>query len=165
MSRIRMIAGIAMTASALSTCAMTFSSLAQSAPKIDLCADFTIFPDNAPFSSEFVLSSFKFKSKTSNLPWFANLSGGSVGLQFNDDGFLVTLPTLTSEVRMRVGTYNRPINVEAVDSAGKSLNSTKIEKQGLFDLNLAGEGIAAISVVGGGHEGIISTLCMWVPIQ
>ena len=49
---------------------------------------------------------------------FSNLTCGDKGLQFPPEGVEITLPVPVSEVRMRVGTFAGPVEIDALNSAG-----------------------------------------------
>src|SRR4051812_9468560 len=49
----------------------------------DVCADFSLFPDNAPLPAKFSLAGFDFELTDSAHPWFVNETKGERGLQFN----------------------------------------------------------------------------------
>lgn len=129
---------------------------------IDLCADFTLFPDNAQLPAHFVLAGFTFDQAGVGTSWFVNDSGTERGLQFQPAGGQIVLPgSGHSTVDFRVGAFAGDFLIEGLDSAGTSVARLAISGNNTWtDQRLAGAGIAAILFTGGGGEGAIQKICV-----
>ena len=58
---------------------------------------------------------------------FSNLTCGDKGLRdLPPEGVEITLPVPVSEVRMRVGTFAGPVEIDALDSAGSVLRQRTV---------------------------------------
>jgi hypothetical protein len=85
-----------------------------------LCADFSVFPDNADLPNPLILSGFTFKKVVAADKWLANQSGNEVGLEFAPSGIVVELPVPVQKIDLRLGVFNASIHIVATDRLGAS---------------------------------------------
>lgn len=69
------------------------------------CSDFSVFPDDTHFGPAITLSVMDFKEIPGGRPSLVNLTKAELGLQFPDQGLDVSLPTIVSGGRFRVGQF------------------------------------------------------------
>jgi hypothetical protein len=133
------------------------------------CADFTIFPDNAPVPEAFKLDKFKFRDRAGGFAPFINvftdLIGQPVhGLQFDDLGLRVGLPGPTAIVTLHMGHFGPigPLVIKGVDATG-GLQDTLIlpgdDIMHTVSLVAVSAPITEVRMVGGGNEGVINYVC------
>lgn len=129
-----------------------------------LCSDFTIFPDNQQLGPNFSLSGMDFQDAPGGPTSFVNRTAGLNGLQFPDAGIEITLPTVVPWVRLHVGQFNTPFTIEAIDPNGTVLNTYSVKKpNSYYFVNFTKGDYASLHLVGGGNEGVIVSLCIFVP--
>lgn len=130
-----------------------------------LCADFTIFPDGLQLGPIFSLSGMDFQdapgaAATSSV----NRTSGLNGLQFPEPGIEVGLPIPVPWVRIHVGQFNKPFVIESIDPGGTTITNFTVNTPNSYSfVNLSTGEIAKIRFTGGGHEGVIVSICILVP--
>ncbi|MEV6757537.1 hypothetical protein [Streptomyces sp. NPDC051214] len=130
-----------------------------------LCSDFTIFPDDLQLGPMFTLSGMDFQdAPSSKFTSFVNRTAGLNGLQFGDVGLEVTLPTVVPWARMHVGQFNTAFTIEAIDPNGTTVHTYSANKpNSYYFANFPKGDIASFRFTGGGNEGVIVSLCVFVP--
>ena len=126
---------------------------------INLCADFSLFQDDTPLGSEFILAGFNF-AQPDGLNMAVNLTGDEQGLQFPDQGLTITMPLLLSSVKLRIGTFNRDLNLEVIDSTGQTIRQQTIPGLNRYtNIYVSAPEIHSLRLTGGGNETIIPHIC------
>jgi hypothetical protein len=142
-------------------------STISAADNILICSDFTLFPDDHKFPDTFTYSAFKFKKLGGTLPLFVNESGGGKGLQFPKDGVEIVLPTPVEAVDLNVGTFAGKVEIESLDSGGKTIESKSLPQMNKFapiTITASGKKIATVRLRLGGNEGSLEKICIKVKI-
>lgn len=134
--------------------------------RFDLCADFSLFPDDTPMPASFDLAGFRFEEAGAAAGWVINVSGRERGLQFRPTGGRVRLPTLVSEVDLRLGAFAGDIELEAEDAAGNVVGTSSVAGTNTWsDTRLQAPEIAAVLFRKGGGEGALRRVCISVGMQ
>jgi hypothetical protein len=130
-----------------------------------LCADFTLFPDNAQLGPAFTLAAMDFQDVAGGPPVsFVNETAGERGLQFPDSGLEVDLPVPVSSARLRVGQFNSPYTIEGIDFSGAVVSTFTMNFPNSYrNVRLRGPDLSLIRFTGGGNEGSVVSLCIVVP--
>jgi hypothetical protein len=133
-------------------------------PSFLLCADFgpPIFQDNQQLPPSFTLAAFDFL-QLGGSQWFVNATAGEQGLQFPPQGAEITLPCPVRRVRLRIGTFNGSVDIEARDASGNTVSQKTVPGLNQYvNRNLSGPDKAIESVVltQGGNEGILVRICV-----
>jgi hypothetical protein len=135
-----------------------------SMPAFQLCANFGLFPDNhefAPAPSFFTLAAFDFEQLGGTSPLFVNVTGAEQGLQFPPQGVEIILPTLVRSVRLRIGTFNGPVDIAALDSSGTTVRTKTIPGLNAYvNTRLRAPEISSVVLTNGGNEGILVRICV-----
>ncbi|MER8577652.1 hypothetical protein NKG95_02750 [Mesorhizobium sp. M1423] len=132
---------------------------------IHICANFNLFPDNAPFAQDFELSGLKFHAVSFAFPWFANQTGAEVGLEFAREGVSITPPVKAARINIRIGTFDGAMDLQAQDGTGNNLVQMTLAGTNTYvDYLIEGNGIEKLILTGGGSEGTISKVCADVPV-
>jgi sulfur carrier protein ThiS len=129
---------------------------------LKLCAEFSIFPDNHVLGPAFTLAGFYFK-QLGTPDMIANDTANERGLSIPDAGVEITLPIPVSQVEIRIGTFNRPLDIEAVDSSGAVISQETMPLLNHYEdrtVSAKGNEISIIRFVGGGHEGFLARICI-----
>jgi len=131
----------------------------------NLCADFRVFPDNAPLGPTFTLAGMDFDDISGGPPAsFVNVTAGDRGLQFPNTGLEVDLPVPVSRVRLRLGQFNAPFTVEGLNLAGTVVSTFVTNFPNSYqNVRLRGPDMDLLRFTGGGNEGIIVFLCITIP--
>jgi hypothetical protein len=132
-----------------------------------LCADFgpPIFQDDQQLPPSFTLAAFDFL-QLGGSQWFVNATAGEQGLQFPPQGAEITLPTLVRRVRLRIGTFNGPVDIEARDASGNTVSQKTVPGLNQYvNRTLSGpdEVIESVVLTQGGNEGILVRICVLIP--
>ncbi|MGW4213496.1 hypothetical protein ACWEIJ_36300 [Lentzea sp. NPDC004789] len=128
---------------------------------ITWCVDFALFPDDTVLGPKFTLAGMTFE----DLPGapgasFVNQTKGVRALQFFDPGIDVELLVVVPWVRVRVGQFNKPFLIEALDVNGTVVHSVTTSFPDQYGtVVLTGDGISRFRCTGGGHEGSIASVC------
>ncbi len=134
-------------------------------PPLTLTAEFSLFADDTVLGPRFTLSSFEFVDQGGNAS-FVNESGAEKGLQFDNVGVRVTLPSETDLVAVRAAAFNGPFRVAAMDKDGNVLYPIVIPGDNTaHDVQLTHPGIAFIEFAGGGDEGMIISISVTYPVS
>lgn len=132
-----------------------------------LTAAFDIFPDDHLMGPWFRLASIDFADVVPAGPptSFVNLTDGTRGLQFPDTGLDVVLPLEVSWARLRVGAFNSPFVIEALDALGNVLRRRTVSVLNAYhDVTIATRGgLSSLALRGGGNEGVLVELSIIVP--
>jgi hypothetical protein len=130
-----------------------------------LCADFSLFSDNQQLGPVFILSGMDFQDiPGSPVVSFVNRTNGTNGLQFPDSGIEISLPVPSSWIRLQVGQFNTPFAIEGVNSAGNVIATYAMNKPNAYwFFNFSKSDLSLIRCTGGGHEGVIVSICILVP--
>lgn len=130
-----------------------------------LCSDFTIFPDDLRMGPVFTLSGMDFQDAPgSSFTSVVNSTAGLKGLQFGDAGIEVTLPTTVPWARMRVGQFNTTFTIDAIDPTGTVVHTYSANRPNShYFANFTKGDLASFRFTGGGNEGVIVSLCVFVP--
>jgi hypothetical protein len=125
----------------------------------ELCTSFATEADNTRFGASFSRDAFTFEALDPGDNLMANSSGSSIGLQFSNDGLLITLPEIARAVRLHVGKFNTDVTVEALAPDGTVQHAkTVVAVNAVEEMTLIGE-IAKVKLTGGGYEGMIVDIC------
>jgi hypothetical protein len=130
-------------------------------PAFQLCADFTLFPDDTPLPPHFTQSGFDF-DQLGGSQWFVNLTSGELGLQFPQQGMEITLPVPLRTVRLRIGTFKGPVDIAALDSSGTTVKTKTIPHLNSYvntSLHAPAE-ISSVVLTKGLDEGILVRICV-----
>jgi hypothetical protein len=127
-----------------------------------LCADFTLFLDNTVLGPSFTLAAFEFDQLGGNPDQlFVNVTGNERGLQFPSQGVEITLPVPLRTVNLRLGTFNGPVDMTALDAAGNTVRQRTVPDLNRYvDRKLSAPEIASVVLSGGGEEGILPRICV-----
>jgi hypothetical protein len=131
-------------------------------PSFLLCADFgpPIFQDNDQLPPSFTLAAFDFL-QLGGSQWFVNATAGEQGLQFPEQGADITLPVPVRRVRLRIGTFNGPVDIEARDGSGNTVSQQTVPGLNQYvNRNLSGPDIESVVLTRGGNEGILVRICV-----
>jgi hypothetical protein len=131
-------------------------------PSFLLCADFgpPIFQDNDQLPPSFTLAAFDFL-QLGGSQWFVNATAGEQGLQFPEQGAEITLPVPVRRVRLRIGTFNGPVDIEARDGSGNTVSQQTVPGLNQYvNRNLSGPDIESVVLTRGGNEGILVRICV-----
>ena len=132
-------------------------------PAFNLCADFTLYPDNTPFPPIFTLAAFDFEQLGGGPQWFVNVTGAERGLQFPPQGMEITPPVPVGAVRFRIGTFNGPVDIAALDSAGTTVKTKTIPALNTYvNAGIKAPEIASVVLTKGGNEGILVRVCVTI---
>ena len=134
-------------------------------PQTDLCADFSIFPDNLRLPDLVKIAGYAFQNLDPNTRLMINESGGERGMQFGRDGVEITPIVDVTEVRMRIGVFAAPVEVVARAANGAVVQSQLVTGPGWVDVVASGGTIATITLSRGGNEGILERICICVSVQ
>jgi hypothetical protein len=135
-------------------------------PAFQLCADFTLFPDNTELGppgvpTTFTLAAFDFEQLGGTPPLFVNVTGAERGLQFPSQGVEITLPVPVRTVRLRIGTFNGPVDIAALDSSGATVRTKTIPGLNTYvNTSLRAREISSVVLTNGGNEGILVRICV-----
>jgi hypothetical protein len=129
-----------------------------------LCADFgpPIFQDDQQLPPSFTLAAFDFL-QVGGGQWFVNATAGEKGLQFPPQGAEITLPCPVRRVRLRIGTFNGPVDIEARDASGSTVSQLTVPGLNQYvNRNLSGPDkvIESVVLTQGGNEGILVRICV-----
>lgn len=127
-----------------------------------ICLDFRLFPDNTQMPVTFNLGGFSFTNYNNGLaPAFVNISGSDKGLQFNNDGIEIKLPTSTTKVDLKIGQFGAPVTIAAISSTGVILASITTSSRNSYSTHLFNtrRKISTIKLTGGNNEGILAEVC------
>jgi hypothetical protein len=126
-----------------------------------LCADFSVFPDNADLPNPLIVSGFTFKKVVATDKWLAHQIGNEIGLEFAPSGIIVELPVPVQKIDLRLGVFNAPVHIVATDRLGasKTLDSSHSD---WTNLQLDGAGIVSLRLTEGGFEGALGKICVKV---
>jgi hypothetical protein len=130
-----------------------------------LCADFSIFPDNTQLGPLFTVSAMDFADTPGGggPASFVNETKGQLGLQFPDSGLEVALPTPVSRVRLHLGQFASPFDVEGVDGSGVVVSKFNMNYPNTYvGASLHGRDLTTVRFLGGRNEGILVSLCIVV---
>jgi hypothetical protein len=133
-------------------------------PSFLLCADFglPIFQDNQQLPPSFTLAAFDFL-QLGGSQWFVNATAGEQGLQFPPPGAEITLPDPVRRVRLRIGTFNGPVDIEARDASGNTVSQQTVPGLNQYvNRTLSGPDkvIESVVLTQGGNEGILVRICV-----
>lgn len=99
-----------------------------------------------------------------NTTSFVNDTAGERGLQFPDTGLEINLPLSAPWVRLRIGQFSSPYQVEAFDPGGTVVATFNMNVPNTYlNLYLRGPDITYIRMTGGGNEGSLRIICIPVP--
>jgi hypothetical protein len=129
-----------------------------------LCADFgpPIFEDDKQLPPSFTLAAFDFL-RLGGSQWFVNATAAEQGLQFPPQGAEITLPCPVRRVRLRIGTFNGPVDIEARDASGSTVSQLTVPGLNQYvNRNLSGPDkvIESVVLTQGGNEGILVRICV-----
>jgi len=126
------------------------------------CVDFHAFPDNTQFNQPLPIDGFLFTGLDTSTPFFVNDADTNVhGLQFAPAGVQIDLPELASGITLQVGSYNDTLSIAALDRSGDVADSHVIRADNtVHTVELTGQGITSVVIMGGGFEGILVEICM-----
>jgi hypothetical protein len=91
--------------------------------KVQICVDFSTYPDNTPLGPTYLQAGFTFTQLGPTPVMFANATAGQIGLQFPDAGLGIKLPAPTRRVTMLFGTFGGAVTLET--RSGATLVSTQ----------------------------------------
>jgi hypothetical protein len=140
-------------------------------PSFLLCADFgpPIFQDNQQLPPSFTLAAIDFDQLggSSAPQWFVNATAGEQGLQFPPQGAEITLPCPVRRVRLRIGTFNGPVDIEARDASGNTVSQKTVpdlDPNQFVNTTLSGPDkvIETVVLTTGGNEGYLRRICVHV---
>ena len=131
-------------------------------PPFILCADFTLFPDDTVLGPNFSFAGFDFDQLGGSPPLFVNITGAERGLQFPPQGVEIALPIPRSLARLRIGTFNGPVDIAALDSSRTTINTKTIpDLNSYVDTSIrAASDISSVVLRNGGHDGILVRICV-----
>jgi hypothetical protein len=136
-----------------------------------LCADFgpPIFQDDQKLQQSFTYPPGGFDFTQLGGPqWFVNAGpGGEQGLQFPPQGMEITLPELERRVRLRIGAFNGPVQIEARDASGTTVSQKTVpdlDPNQYVNRTLSGPDkvIESVVLTQGGNEGTLARICVRV---
>ena len=126
-----------------------------------LCADFSVFSDNANLSNPLILSGLTFKKLVETDKWVAKQDGNEIGLQFAPSGIVVDLPVPVQKIDLRLGVFNDVIHIVTTDRSGAS-KTFDFSHSDWTNHQLDGAGIVSLRLTGGGFEGALGKICLTV---
>jgi hypothetical protein len=128
-----------------------------------LCADFSIFPNNYVLGPAFSLAAMDFQD-VAPPPSLVKEAGGARGLRFPDAGLRVDFPVVVQRVRLHIGQFAGGFTIEALDLAGVALSTFSMNTPGGFQVaTLWGPDLVAVRLSGGDNEGEILSVCALIP--
>jgi hypothetical protein len=134
-------------------------------PSFLLCADFgpPIFQDDQQLPPSFTLAAFDFL-QLGGSQWFVNAGpGGEQGLQFPPQGAEITLPCPVRRVKLRIGAFNGPVDIEAHDASGNTVSQKTVpdlDPNQFVNSTLSGPDIESVVLTQGGNEGVLVRICV-----
>ena len=135
-------------------------------PSFLLCADFRppIFQDNDQLPPSFTLAAFDFL-QLGGSQWFVNATAGEQGLQFPQQGAEITLPCPVRRVRLRIGAFNGPVDIEARDASGNTVSQKTVpdldpNQYVNITLSVPDKVIESVVLTKGGNEGTLARICV-----
>ena len=132
-------------------------------PILRLCAKFNVFPDNHLLGPEFTLAAFHFK-QLGTPDMIANDTAEERGLSIPNDGVAITLPLLSTQVQMRIGTFNSPLDILVADNSGTVVSKQTVPFLNTYkDYTVSANEIFMIKLIGGGFEGLLASICIEIP--
>lgn len=125
-----------------------------------LCADFgPPIPAGFQPPPSFTLAAFDFL-QLGGPQWSVNNNGpgGEQALQFPPQGMEITLPELERRVRLRIGAFNGPVDIEARDASGNTVSQKTVpdlDPNQYVNRTLSGPDkvIESVVLTQGGNEG------------
>lgn len=154
------IATIVITGGDYEALVFTICIRAEPVPCETLCVDFSGFTEGTILISPFTLSNLTFSILGGFDPW-VGIVDGEKGLQFHDDGLQIDLPSPSSLVTLRIGSWTgSDIVIEAQDSGGNVVAHATIPGDGsAHSVTLSNTDITQIVITGGGNEGFLFEIC------
>ena len=133
-------------------------------PAFQLCADFSLFPDDTVLGPSFTLAGFDFNQLGGNPDQlFVNVTADERGLQFPREGLEITLPIPVTTVDLRLGTFAGPVEITALDSTGRRVRRQTIQGLNRYrNIKLSAREVASVIFREGGNEGILPRICVIV---
>ena len=126
----------------------------------NLCANFTLFPDDTPLPPNFTLAAFDF-DQLGGPQWFVNITGAERGLQFPPQGMEITIPVPVRTVRFRIGTFAGPVDIAALDTLGTTVKTKTIPALNSYvNTGIRAPEISSVILTNGGNEGILVRICV-----
>ncbi len=123
------------------------------AAALRLCAEFSLFPDNFRLPANFNLAGYTFSGPA----LFVNVTAGGKGVQFTKKGMKATLPAPVARVECKLGTFAGPVQVDALDAAGKVIQTRKVSGTNKYQVVTvsvpAPQRIVALTFTGGATRG------------
>jgi hypothetical protein len=96
---------------------------------------------------------------------FVNVTGSEKGLQFPEQGIEITLPVPVTRVTLRVGAFNGPVDINALDSMGTVVGTKTITIFNVYvNVGMGAPEIATITLSNGGNEGILVRICETITV-
>lgn len=131
---------------------------AQKATRLS-CVDFTGYPDNTQFASTFVLDGLEFESLSGANP-FVNYSGSGVGLQFEDTGLAITLPSAATDIRLEIGSWASELEIFVLDNSGNIQDQVVLSGDNqLHNVQFTGSDLVRLEMHGGDNEALLAIVC------
>jgi hypothetical protein len=133
-------------------------------PSFLLCADFgpPIFRDYDQLPPSFTLAAFDFLQSAGG-QWSLNATAGEQGLQFPSQESEITLPVPVRRVRLRIGTFNGPVDIEARNGSGNTVSQQTVPNLNQYvNRTLSGPNIESVVLTKGGSKGILVRICVIV---
>jgi hypothetical protein len=120
------------------------------------------FQDNQQLPPSFTLAAFDFL-QLGGSQWFVNATAGEQELQFPPQGAEITLPCPVRRVRLRIGAFNGPVDIEARDASGNTVSQKTVPGLNQYvNRTLSGPNkvIESVVLTQGGDEGILVRICV-----
>jgi hypothetical protein len=131
------------------------------------CTDFAGFADNVSLGASVTLDSITF-TKLGIADLYVNeVAPGVRGLAFDNDGLEISLGTAVAEVfvaemTLTAGAYfPEPVVITAYDASNTPIDVSSVPYENLpRSLVLWGGGITRVTMIGGGNEGVLVSICV-----
>ena len=91
--------------------------------------------------------------------------GSEQGLKFPPQGMEITLPELERRVRLRIGAFNGPVDIEARDASGNTVSQKTVpdldpNQYVNITLSVPDKVIESVVLTKGGNEGTLVRICV-----
>lgn len=156
------------TRTPLALCAtlLLTAGLAQAAP----CTNFTALPDGTALPEDFVQDGFRFRDRAGEFAPVVQVFSDGIGqpvhgMQFDNRGLRVSLPTPAQRVQIKVGSFSViGLDILALDATGKQQQRLfLVPDDGYLNTRVLRAKTAPITelrIQGGDNLGVLDTVCI-----
>lgn len=134
-------------------------------PTFQLCADFTLFPENTPLAPTVAFAAYQFRQLGGSTSLIVLPADGEKGLRFPPQGLEITLPAPVTDVVVRLLAGAGPLDIAAVDGSGTTIWQHTLP--GISGVNnvpvdvpiSTPERFTSVVLTYGGNEGYLIKVC------